>query len=672
MNFTPFAEQIDNRVKQMSKTQMYVTDVTGDELWDLYLDSFPEGTNEIFRERREHDCSCCKQFIREIGNIVTVKDGQIVSLWGDVVGEPYATVAKVLDDYVCAANITGKYYPTQTKVGTKFSLEIKENEAVRTWNHFHCEVKVPRIMAATLDTQKGQDATTVQVSERSFLQISDAAIETVLELIRGKQLYRGEQNEKQIQDFQKARRAYHACVGEQAKSIQAWTNMDHRWMIKNSSIGTLLIDLTKGVDLTDAVTAYEKKVAPENYKRSSALISKAMIQNALKQVKSLGLEDALQRRHATSHDIHVRDVLYVSRSTKPLMLGGLDSLEADLMKEAEVIAPSTKNVVKIGVDDFLATIMPGASKVELLLENRHANNLVSLIAPTEATPPLFSWGNNFSWAYNGDVTDSIKERVKRAGGSVTGLVRVSLSWFNKDDLDIHCVAPDGVETSFGKKRPHGKGKACLDVDMNVDNPQPGAVENLTWDQLDIGEHRVFVENYKRRESVGVGFEIEMEHNGVTHTWHYPKALRRQEKVAVMSIHADSSYTIGDVVVEPYMKLDVASKELWGIKTGDYHEVEMLTLSPNYWGNSTSGNKHWFFMLKGCQNPDPVRGLYNEFLRKELTEHRKVFEILGSKTMCQPSAQQLGGLGFSSTMTNNVLARVHSSGSIRTYEVEFNV
>lgn len=49
--------------------------------------------------------------------------------------------------------------------------------------------------------------------------------------------------------------------------------------------------------------------------------------------------------------------------------------------------------------------------------------------------------NNFSWAYTGGITDSIKERVKQAGGNVDGELRISLSWFNFDDLDLHVIEP---------------------------------------------------------------------------------------------------------------------------------------------------------------------------------------------------------------------------------------
>jgi NADH dehydrogenase FAD-containing subunit len=34
---------------------------------------FPEGTNDIYRERRYYDCSCCGNFIKNVRNIVVIE-----------------------------------------------------------------------------------------------------------------------------------------------------------------------------------------------------------------------------------------------------------------------------------------------------------------------------------------------------------------------------------------------------------------------------------------------------------------------------------------------------------------------------------------------------------------------------------------------------------------------
>lgn len=52
-----------------------------------------------------------------------------------------------------------------------------------------------------------------------------------------------------------------------------------------------------------AVKSYENIMAPSNYKRPTALITKKQIEAAQKKVEELGLTDALPRRHARVEDI---------------------------------------------------------------------------------------------------------------------------------------------------------------------------------------------------------------------------------------------------------------------------------------------------------------------------------------------------------------------------------
>ena len=68
------------------------------------------------------------------------------------------------------------------------------------------------------------------------------------------------------------------------------------------------------------------------------------------------------------------------------------------------------------------------------------------------------------------------------------------------------------------------------------------------------------------------------------------------------------------------------------------------------------------MLENCINPDKARGFFNEFLNESLTEHRKVFEVLGAKMKVEESKNQLSGLGFSSTQRNQIVCKVQGSFS----------
>lgn len=182
-----------------------------------------------------------------------------------------------------------------------------------------------------------------------------------------------------------------------------------------------------------------------------------------------------------------------------------------------------------------------------------------------------------------------------------------------------------------------------------------------------GIYKVRVHNYRQRESIDVGFTLEVENHGDISTYHYPLPVTGN----VESLHI--TVKGGQVIdITPHSKIEGgnSSKDEWGLKTQSLVKVDTITFSPNYWTDNAVGNKHWFFILHGCHNPEPIRGFFNEYLSPQLDKHRKVFEVLGDQTKVQPADEQLSGLGFSSTKQDKVKMLVTTGSSTRAYEINF--
>ena len=129
MEFIEFNRQMQAHVAKLFKDapRLFVTDVDPDTLWNLYLDSFPAGTNEVFRERREYDCSCCRHFVKQFGNVVVIKDGAVKSIWGFATKDQFAPVAANLDACVTSRPIRDVYLAPLD--GTAIRIDNDANQA---------------------------------------------------------------------------------------------------------------------------------------------------------------------------------------------------------------------------------------------------------------------------------------------------------------------------------------------------------------------------------------------------------------------------------------------------------------------------------------------------------------------------------------------------------------
>lgn len=667
--FNQFKAAVQRQFKQMQTTDLYRSSIDPDALWALYLSSFPVGSNPMFRERTEHDCSCCRQFIKNAGTLITIVDNNLVSIWDVQVGGFYQEVADALAAAVKACPIENVYYHYESTVGTDKNYQQTE-AGVLTWEHFHIHLPAKAVaLKKNIGETLGQYRAKKEVLQRGLQEITLEAIDTVLELINQNSLYRGEEHKSTITKFLKLKEQFVVKIDPAEIELFCWQHVKQTSQaithIRNSVIGTLLTDLSEGVDLEKAVKAFEAKVAPSNYQRPTALVTKAMVGKAKQEIEELGLTSALERRYAVIEDITINNVLFADRSVR-------QTLTKDVFAEIPTTAGNGKRLDKVEevpVETFLQNILPGAASLEVLLENKHEGNLVSLIAPCDLTAPhLFKWANPFSWSYQGEMADSIKERVKAAGGNVEAALRISLSWFNYDDLDLHMLEPDRNEIYYPYRGQTSSCGGMLDVDMNARHGQTRTpVENIcyvTKRKMLPGRYPISVVQFQSRESEDVGFEVEIEIDGESQIFSYTKRVTGRVDVATLVVGEDRK-----ISVESKLTAASVSKMLWGCPTQDFHKVSTVMLSPNYWDGQAVGNKHLFFMLEGCVNEGKARGFFNEFLSSDLAKHRKVMELVGAKMRTEESPRQLSGIGFSSTQRSSVLVKV-TGNFTRTIKVNF--
>lgn len=702
MTFKQFNNVIQQQFDKMQQYKLFRLNITGQEIWDKYISGFKPEQNPIFRdpESSTHQCNNDKHFIRRYGNIVAIdNDLNIISMFDiDVTNTDYFDTIQGIKQLLSTAEIQDVFFETFDELNSlpyesckkqqdKFQLghiktlkkytqeEVDKFGKVNTtdiyeFNHFHVFVDKSFVdqSGKSVEALMGYYRDAKNVFERGITEIPLDTLFLVKDLIAQGSLLNGDAHLYKIEQFSNLKKEFET-VDESKRNNWYWIKSYNLPIAKfrNELIGTLCVDLAEGEELNTACQTWNKRVDPANYMKAKAPITKKQIEEAQKFVEENSYTESFNRRFATLSDIDVSEIKHMNVSTNEVKEAGLFSGVTPTVSTRHKKS-QFDGIEEVSIEKFMTSILPSCISIEAFVENRFENNLVCLTtANVKDSKPIFKWSNNYSWTYNGNLTgkSQIREAVKAAGGNVDGVLTCRLAWNDEkqndsSDLDLWCVQPNKEKIGFntGFRKDSGNRFSSCGGQLDVDDRGHSSsihVENIYFknqSKLKDGEYMFYVHQYSSRNSKG--FKAEIEVAGNTYSYQYNNPVKGAIKIATVRVKNGQF----DVVHE--LPETTSTKTIWGIDTNQFHKVNLVCLSPNYWGTNNIGNKHYFFMIDNCKSDVPMRSFHNENLIGDLLEHRKVMEILADTTKLQPAKEQLAGLGFNATVNDKLILKLKGS------------
>jgi len=703
MEFKNFNEQIQVQFAKMCQTGMlFKADVSGSELWEMYLSSFKNDRKFRDPNSSTHNCNLCHNFIRRYGNIISVnEDGTFETLFSEVKDvDEYDAPAAALDALIKSRQIKDVFFETYKELNLNLNYEscnktqktyklgietnykqytqvevevfgVVNTKDIYEFNHFFIELprKFVDFSGDSIESVTAKYRDRYPVFGRAMEEISLDTLKLVKDLINQGSLLDGTSHLHAI-DEMIAYKVKFDARGDFPSDVWLWVaiyDMSERVAkFRNNVIGTLCVELTEGKELNKACVSWNERVDPINFHKATAPITKKQIDDAQKFVAENGYLESFNRRLVNMNDINVSEIKHIATNNEIKSVTIFDDIKptSTQHKRAEF-----DKLQEISIENFMKDVLPNCTSIQAYLENRMDGNLVVLtMANTQKAKSIFKWNNNYSWTFNGNLAgkSQIKKAVKGRGGNVDGVLNVRLYFpGTENDYDLHMKQPNRVDISYHNVRVRNSASGVLDLDaQGVDGAQTpeNRVENITYSNLNKmpeGNYSVTVNDYSQGK-FPAEFFIEIEYDGnITNLKYNSKHNSNNVAVATITLKNGQFTVVAGKDME-VTSSNTISKELWGLESNNFHKVNLICLSPNHWGNNKQGNLHYMFMLEGCGTPFDIRGFHNENLLPELLKYKKVMEVLGATSKIKPKGKHLAGLGFNSTVKDELIVKCAGS------------
>jgi hypothetical protein len=394
-DFLPFAEAVRKRytASVAGGAPLFTTDA-GD-LWERYLEGFDDPD-----ERQQHNCNCCKNFIRHYGGLVTIDDKGIQhsALWDEaLVPVSFEKAALGLRKAAVRATVNGVFLSSETTWG---------NAKTGLWNHFSLTQSSERVHRDRVNTafqvmaQKKQDFGTLK---HGLADYSRDVVASAVNLLESETLFRSEKVIAPAKFLLAIHDAYQGKFKHRHDNLiwKAVATAPVGFCTPRSSmIGTLLDDLKEGMSVELVKSRFKTKMDPLQYQRPQSAPSAGNIAVAEKLVEKLGIQNSLKRRFARLDEVETiwKPAAPASAPAAGGVFGHLTPKGAAFSMQAAPVAP----VKNITWEKFFRTVVPKALSMEMQMRSVSAAFVALVTAEDPDAPPILQWDkedkrNPFSW-----------------------------------------------------------------------------------------------------------------------------------------------------------------------------------------------------------------------------------------------------------------------------------
>lgn len=310
MEFKNFKKDVEAAFNNMIAENLFVANVDKDLLWMGYLLSFEDET-----VRQDHNCNACKSFIRHYGKVVAIdpQTYKTKTFWDDVHTPGYEKTAQALAKLVKEAGIGDVFIQDVNEFhGCDHNVQLLPDGTTRTWTHLY--VTIPNNFKFNRRVHgfdsaagyRGDVRARAGVFERSISELKLEAVETVIELIEGNNLYRGAEFLKSLEEFRRTL-VTAQTLSPEVRTNYCWLNFKspiakspRKSFITNDTPSNTELELKFNIVkeiITDKLKEKADRETAKNKAAEKARLTELLAKKQSEKLESLS-EDEIKRRLA--------------------------------------------------------------------------------------------------------------------------------------------------------------------------------------------------------------------------------------------------------------------------------------------------------------------------------------------------------------------------------------